>query len=203
MKFLDMLQYVLPSAAGCPDSLAVQHLVRAARRFCSETLAWNYQTEPISSTAGLAKYTLQIGRGQELVRLIACEVNGANYLVPSGAWGRSLQRRGAGNTCVVDVNQDINLTPSPYVDGMQIVTDIAVRPAIVDPADWPDDLSEHVNDIADGALATLLILPKTTWFESGAAGEKEQRFKSRISTVGMKVSKGSGRSRIGAAVRWF
>lgn len=203
MKWDDMLRHVLPSATGCPDTLALDHLVRAARMFCARTLAWNYETTPTDSAAGVARYTLQMGQGQELVRLLAVEFNGQAYDVPPGPKGRAMQRSGSGYTAVLEGNNDFVLNPAPYLDGKQIITEIAVKPALDSPALWPDDLEEHVEALADGALATLLRLPDKTWTNSQAADDAQGRFQDRISTVAFKVTKGFGRSRHGAAIRWF
>lgn len=198
-----MLPNILPYVDGCPDSLAVDHLIKAARKFCSATLVWNYESPPISASAGLGLYTLQIGRGEELVRLISCEVNGASYEVPSGMTGRAMQRKNSGNTCVLLGNNDFTLKPAPYLDGHQIVTDVAVKPAFENPAEWPDDLEEFIADLSSGAIASLCSLPKTTWNDPDTAAEQGDRFTDRISTVAFKVSKGFGRSRQGAAITWY
>lgn len=203
MKWAQMLPHVLTHAVGCPDALAIDHLIKAARSFCSKTLVWNYTSPPIAATAGLALYTLQIGQGEELVRLLACEVNEAPYEVPSGASGRRMQRRKSGSTCVLVGNNDFTLEPAPYMDGHEIITDVAVKPAFENPAEWPDDLEEFIADIAAGAISTLCALPGVTWAAEKTAGEQAARFADRISTVAFKVSKGFGRSRHGAAITWY
>lgn len=203
MKWEQMLPNVLTHAVGCPDQLAVDHLIKAARRFCGSTLVWNYSTPPIEASAGLALYTLQIRPGEELVRMLTCEVNGATYDVPSGMTGRSMQRRKTGNTCVLEGNNDFRLQPAPYMDGHQIITDVAVKPAFERPAEWPDDLEEFIADIAAGAISTLCALPNVTWRDDKVAVDQANRFADRIGTVAFKVSKGFGRSRHGAAITWY
>lgn len=203
MKWVDMLTHVLPSAPGCPESLAIDHLVKAARTYCAKTLVWNYETQPFDSTAGLARYTLQIAEGQALVRLLTCEVGEQTYDVPAGLSGRAMQRAASGYTCVIEGINDFVLEPAPHLDGLAIVTDIAVKPALTSPADWPDDLEEHVTALADGALSTLLALPGVSWKSKDEAIEAAGRFADRMGTVAFKVSKGFGRSRHGAKVKWF
>lgn len=203
MKWADMLIHVLPSVNGCPDELAVDHLVKAARAMCSRSLVWNYSTLPILATAALAKYTLQIGQGQELVRLLSAEVNGALYAVPGASEGRRQQRQKTGQTCVLVGNNDFTLEPAPYLTGHQIITDIAVKPAMADPADWPDDLEEFVTDLAQGAVGTLCALPKTTWADVDTARMQTGLFNARVGEIAFKVARGFGRSRRGASIRWF
>lgn len=203
MQWSDMLSHVLPSVTGCPDQLAIDHLVKAARTFCARTLVWNYSTVPISATAGLATYTLQIGQGTELVRLLGADVDGTLYDVPSGITGRRAQREKQPNTCVMTGNADFRLEPAPHIDGLEIITDVAVKPSLVNPADWPDDLEDHVSELAYGAIASLCELPNTTWTDDKTAEREGAKFRDRINTVAFKVSKGFGRSRHHAAIQWF
>lgn len=198
-----MLSHVLPSVNGCPDSLAIDHLIKAARRFCAATLVWNYSTVPILATASQPLYTLQIGEGEELVRLLSCEVNEATYEVPSGMTGRRSQRRHIGNTCVLVGNNDFTLEPAPFQTGHEIITDVAVKPAFENPAAWPDDLEEYIADLSHGAIASLCALPNTTWRDEKTERDQNGRFADRISTVAFKVTKGFGRSRHGAAIKWY
>lgn len=203
MKWDDMLSHVLPSAVGCPEPLALDHLLKAARRYCAETCVWNYETVPILTEAGVKRYTLQIGEGQSLVRLLTVEVNEQEYTVPPGPRGRTMQRRGTGYTAVIEGANDFVLDPAPHLSGKNIITEIAVKPAMTNPADWPDDLEAHVTALADGALSTLLRLSKKDWTDAKEAADAEARFKDRIGTVAFQVTKGLGRSRHGATVRWF
>jgi hypothetical protein len=198
-----MLYRVLPSVVGCPEETALDHLIEAAREFCARTLVWNYQAMPIDSAAGVPNYTLQIAQGQNLVRLLTCEVNGQTYSVPSSLSGRAAQRAKSGNTAVVEANNDFRLEPAPYLSGLKIITDIAVKPTRKDPHDWPDDLEEYVTDIARGAVASLCRLPKVTWSDDKTAAAEHTLFTNRMGTVAFKVSKGFGRSSHGAALRWF
>lgn len=198
-----MLPHVLPYVAGCPDATAEMHLVLAARRFCTATMAWNYSTEPVESEAGVELYPLKIDAGQDLVRLLACDVNGSPYEVPSRMAGRSLQRNKNGSNCVLVGNGDFRLVPAPHMNGWEIVTDVAVMPALISPTDWPEELEEFVIDIADGAISTLCALPATTWRDPDTAAMKAARFADRINTVALRATRDFGQARRGAATTWY
>ena len=202
MRFEDMLSHVLPSVTGCPDQLAIDHLVKAARIFCAKTLVWNYSTLAIESVAGQALYPLQLDDGQELVRLLGCEVNGRLYETPGGLTGRRRQRAQESDTCVLINALEFQLEPAPGVAGDEIITDVAVKPTLT-ATEWPDELEESVSDIVHGAIASLCELPRVTWNDDKTALIQNARFADRINTVAFKVSKGFGRSRQGAAVQWF
>ncbi len=198
MKWSDMLPLVSPYVAGCSDQLAITHLVQAARRLCDRSLVWNYEASPITSTAGLGTYTIQIREGQELVRVITCEVAESDYTVVSGIDGRMAQRRNVGRTCYVEGSNDIKLIPTPWQDGLEIITDIAVRPSLLSPDMWPDDLKEHVEIVAAGAISSLCAMPASsgaTWHDAATAQYHEGKFTNRAATLALRVSKGFGRQR--------
>jgi len=203
VKWDDFLPRVLPSVPGCPESLALQHIVDAARTFASKTLVWQYEATPISSVANVPDYTLQIEAGQELARILWCSVDGREYTVPHAAQGRRLKRRNCGNVLIPTGPQDFQLSPAPQFDGLQVLTDIAVRPALVGSIKWPDDLDENVTDIVSGALSTLLELPGVTWRDMPESQIQAGKFAARIAAVQFKVSHSYGGSRSRVRLRFF
>ena len=202
MIFDAFLTHVLPSVAGCPDALALDHILKAARTFCARTLVWNYSTPPFVAEVGKANYTLQIPKDQELVRLLLADVGGDEYATPDGTSGRRAARQLSGNYVVMQGLRDFILSPAPSVAGIEVITDVAVKPTM-QATDWPDDLGEYVTDIAAGAIATLCLLPRVEWSSKDLAGAQMALFNSRISTVGLKVSHGLSAGRKSARIAWF
>lgn len=202
MTFDDFLTEVLPSVPGCPDQVAVNHIIKAARTFAGRTLAWNYSAPTIPAEAGKGDYTLQLGPEQELVRVLGVFVDDTEYACPKGVYGRRETRRSNGNFCTMQGPFDFVLSPAPSVEGASIITDIAVKPTLTSTY-WPDDLAEHVPDIAAGAIESLCLLPKMEWTNPALALAMGQKFTQRISVVGYKVSRGLSTSRKSAEVVWF
>jgi hypothetical protein len=192
MNFEVILPRVMPSVKGCMEALALDHIVMAARTFCSRTMLWQYDST-ILSASGVGRYTLQIEDEQELVRLLLAEVNGVPYSIPTGAQGRRLARQGAGNYCTLVGTQDFVLSPAPDFDGTKIVTDIAVKPSLK-ATQWPDDFEEYVADLARGAVGSLTGMPKKDWTDQGVSQAAMADFNSRINTVALQVSRGFGTS---------
>lgn len=54
--FTDLLPKILPSAPGCPQPLAVQHIRDAAIRVCERTLAWRYVQPKFNLLPGVHEY---------------------------------------------------------------------------------------------------------------------------------------------------
>jgi len=201
-----MLPHVLPSVHGCPDALAIDHLVKAARVFCARTLVWNYSCRPILSAQDVADYTLQIADDEEVVRVLLCTVDGREYAIPTGVRGRQDSRLGNmainGEQCVLRGTQDFTLIPTPTTDDLPIVLDVAVKPKLTSTR-WPEDMDDHVSDIVHGALWTLCSLPNATWANQPYATAQREQFERRVAVVAAKVQRGFGRSSQPSRVTFF
>jgi hypothetical protein len=203
MKWDAILTGVLPYAKGCPDDLAIDHIRKAARQFCERTLAWHLTAAPIVAVDGVSKYTLQLPEQSELVKLIACEVDGCPFLVPNWLRGSSMQRRSSGPYAVISGYNDVTISPTPKA-GASIVTDVAVKPSM-DAYEWDDDLAGFADDVAQGALATLLGMPKeaAAWADAQAASRAFTRFNERCDDLKARVAAGLGGTHHRRTVEWF
>jgi hypothetical protein len=191
VKWSDFLPQVLPFTPGCPDMLAIDHIRSAAREFAGETGCWNYETAPVLTKAGVAIYPLDLDSQQERVRLIGhAYLDRCRYDVLDGMLGRARARTQSGGRFVyLEGPQDVVVYPPPAVDGQQLVLTLAVRPSAG--ADtWPDDLGEHVNDIAQGAISTLCRLPKKEWSDRQQAKDAFELFQQAKGTVAWQVATG-------------
>jgi hypothetical protein len=193
MEWDEFLPHVLPSVKGCPDQIALDAIIRAARKFCRKTLVWNYPCDPVLTTNGLAAYVLQIGEGQELLKLLTVEVDEREHDVVEASFGRREARKSScKRIAYIAGPQDVLLHPAPHADGLELVVDVAVMPALNAP-EWPDDLAQYVEDIAHGAVSILKLEGSTDdWGDPDGAAVRETIFKDRMSTVGWQVSQGMG-----------
>lgn len=203
MTFEDFFPFILPSAPQAPEGLIVQHVRNAAREFCARTLVFQFTCPTILSAADVSDYTLQIREDQELVRVLACEVNETPYGVPDGVSGRRMARRNTGNLCTMLGAQDFRLSPAPNAAGAEIILDVAVKPSLT-ATEWPDDFAEHVDWIAKGALGSLLTMPgnDVPWKDQVGGADMRTQFQQRIGIVAWKVKKGLGTNRRPGAVRF-
>lgn len=192
MKWDDFTPNILPAVPGCPDFLAIDHSIKAAREFCSRTLCWAYDAKPIPTKAGIDLYTLQIEPHQDLVRVLGMKVGDADYEM-GGEGSRTASMVG---------NQDFVLDPVPTEDAQLIAMRLAVKPAL-DAPEWPDDLADYMPDVIQGAIATLCVLPGKDWTDAQTASVARSFFADRINTVGIKVSRGWGRARKTTRGFWF
>lgn len=200
MNWNDFLPHVLPSVKGCPEQIAVDHVIKAAREFCARTSVWNYACDPIYSQRGATNYTLQLGPDQELVRVYLVTVGDDRYAVPRGAYGRRIARRHTDRMATFTGPVDFQLNPPSRDDGERIVVDVAVKPALTATL-WPDDLAEYVPDIANGAIASLSVIPKQDWHDLNSAQVYGSLFRDRISAASFKVQGGYSHTYARSATR--
>lgn len=206
MTYDDMLPRVLTYAPHAPPGTVRRHLNDAARTFARRTLCWNYQHPAITAQLNVADYDLSLGAGESLVKVLACDVNnGQTYAVRNGSLGRKLVRERAGHrVCVVALPGRITLDPVPPIPGQPIVVDVAVMPDESGDTYWPDELEEHVEYIAAGALGTLCAMPKATasWHDLSVAADHRDKFMRRIDAVYHTVAATLQRP-AEAGPRWF
>ncbi|RZL05501.1 MAG: hypothetical protein EOP40_19985 [Rubrivivax sp.] len=201
MNWDDFLPEVLPYVVGCGEALAINHIIKAAREFCAGTLVWQVEAQVVT-VADQAVYAIPLASGLEIVRLLNVNVNGTDYLVPNLTNGRRLARASVRDLATLTGPKAITLSAAPSAAGLPILVECAVKPTLAAES-WPDDLSEHVTDIAPGAISSLCLLPKVDWTDSTAAATQRVLFNDRKSTVGHKVSKGFGRSQQAATVTFL
>lgn len=204
MEWEAFLPRVRVYVSACPDELAIDHIKDAARDFCTRTLAWNYETDSMPSVAGVASYLVDIDEGQEIVRVEAIDVDGEEYPVMNGPRARRLSRAGSSKR-YASLNygtQEFVLSPAPATDGLPIVMDVAVKPAM-DAPDFPDELAEHVKTIADGAIATLCAMPKQTWTDGNVAGLAQVRFDDKVSEVKHEIERAYSRAARPSRTQFF
>lgn len=203
MEWEAFLPHVLPDAKGCPDGEAVYAVIQAAREFCEKTLAWSFECDPILSGAGVKEYVLQLDAGQDLVRVLNVAVGGCDYDVMRGARARSMVRNGHGcKFAYMNGPLSFFLHPTPGIDGIAIVTDIAVKPSL-NAEEWPDDLAEYVSDVALGAVARLLNTQGEDWSNPGFGMTKLGEFQDRMNIVKREVERGYSRAARPAVSSWL
>jgi hypothetical protein len=188
MTLADMLPWVLEHAMTCPDFVAERHLVQAVRRWCDITLAWQESADPALSEAGRSAYEIPVWPGSEIVRILRAEFGDRPCVVQGGAFGRSQARHQRGGYAVTQVGAlGFEMTPTPQLDGVPIVIDVALRPAF-GMTELPDVLTADFDAITKGAAASLLALPAQPWSNPQAAMALGAQFSSAASTRAARVA---------------
>ena len=204
MTFDDIVARVYPYVPACPPRTVLVHTMDAARAFFRKTLAWNVQAGDIPTVAGQAAYALTLPAATTLVRVLHCEVDdGAQYTVKNGSLGRKFTREATGrNACVVSLPGTVTLDPPPPVSAQDLIVDIAVMPDETGLAVIPDELAEHAEFIAAGAIGTLCAMPGVTWASLPTADDHRTKFQRRIDAIYHQTARTLVRSER-AKTQWF
>lgn len=176
---------VLPDVLGCPEPTVERHLARAARDFCTRTLAWRVDLDAITTIASTPGYDLPLPSQSEAFKIIGATLNGLDIglEVANGTSAADRQRGNSGGSRVLTFDlKTITVMPTPAAGQTLIVTAL-LRPTITAQG-VPDFLGDqHGQIIADGALSTLLTLNKADWANVGLAAIKKDAFDKGIGRV--------------------
>jgi hypothetical protein len=64
-----LLPYLLPEVPGCPDTLAMQTIMRTCNDFCWDSGVWNEIQDPITVQDGINEYDIDTPTGAQIVTI--------------------------------------------------------------------------------------------------------------------------------------
>lgn len=200
--------YVLPYAPGCPDSTMFHHVRQAAIRFLARTFAWQADLPAILGDGASTVFAMPKPSGSEACKLLGVTVYVTGYQpqpvdLVTPEIGAERIREGNLRPCAFTGDlSDLVVWPAQPA-ASRIVANVALKPAQL-AAEIPAVVfDQHANDIATGALASLLSMPKQEWTDMQAAAINSSQFNARMATVARIVGKGAANSARKSAVRWF
>ncbi len=196
MIWSDFYSWVLPSVPGCPNPTLDLHIRQAAIEFCRRTLCWVRTLDPVEANGMDIRFDLDLPSQTQAVKLMAVAVNGLEYLLVDTQRGLQLVRQGSGAD--FSFTQDkLTLDVHPLRGrGDSIEVDMALAPSFNASSIETDVASPYVQEIAQGALATLQMMPGVAWSDPGLAGINKAVFSQRVATVAMHIARGQGAARV-------
>ncbi len=189
MDFSAFLPHVLQYTPGCPESLAIDHIRKAARMFCARTQCWNFEDRLLTGN-GQDVYPLPVDDDIERVKLTALRVDGTTYTTVDATRGRSWGRdQNSSRFGFLSAPSEITVNPVPRSDDREIFMQLSVKPSLTS-TEWPDELAEYIDDIAHGAVSSLAGIPKEAWTDRQVASDHYAMFMQRCSAVSINVARG-------------
>jgi hypothetical protein len=161
----DFLRWVLPYATACPEPIAEQHIIDAARAFCKATRCWRFQTTIVL-----------VGTETD----IPCAPDNATlYEIESASFrGEPLDRvsfseelfrdEGLPVAITQSAPMSIRLAPRAQAGALSLSLYLMPKATATDVPDFLFDL--HGQVIAQGALSTILALPALPFSNPQQAG---------------------------------
>ena len=202
MIWSDFYSWVLPSVPGCPNPTLDLHIRQAAIDFCRRTLCWVRTLDPVEANGMDIRCDLDLPSQTQAVKLMAVAVNGLEYLLVDTQRGLQLVRQGSGAD--FSFTQDkLTLDVHPLrARGDSVEVDMALAPSFNASSIETDVASPHVQEIAQGALATLQMMAGVAWSDQGLAAANKALFNQRVATVAMHFARGQGAARVVSSRRY-
>ena len=196
MIWSDFYSWVLPSVPGCPNPTLDLHLRQSAIEFCRKTLCWVRTLDPVEANGMEIRFDLDLPSQTQAVKLMAVAVKGLEYLLVDTQRGLQLVRQGSGAD--FSFTQDkLTLDVHPLrARGDSIEVDMALAPCFNAGSIETDVASPYVQEIAQGALATLQMMAGVAWSDPGLAAANKALFNQRVATVAMHFARGQGAARV-------
>ena len=196
MIWSDFYSWVLPSVQGCPNTTLDLHIRQSAIEFCRRTLCWVRTLDAVEANGMDIRFDLDLPSQTQAVKLMAVAVNGLEYLLVDTQRGLQLVRQGSGAD--FSFTQDkLTLDVHPLrARGDSVEVDMALAPSFNASSIETDVASPHVQEIAQGALATLQMMAGVEWSDPGLAGANKALFNQRVATVAMHFARGQGAARV-------
>jgi hypothetical protein len=204
----DFIPFVLPYAPGCPDPTLEHHIRLAAIEFCRKTNVWQADLAPLVGDGVLRLFTMVPPTEAQVAKLLGVAISDTySNVVDAGIKqpliGAQLVRDQTSETIAfTDDLATLTVWPVQAVDA-SIVAKVALKPTMA-ATTLPSVLfGNYAQDIATGALSTILSMPKKDWTDMPAAGIAATTFRARMSVVARAVERGFAKSCRRSSTRWF
>ncbi|MBA3622863.1 MAG: hypothetical protein H0W48_00030 [Methylibium sp.] len=193
MTLDDLHPWVLPFVPDCPSQTVNHHLLQAAIEFCSRTLVWKERLDTVLADGFSTRYTLALDDQIDIAKIYTVQVGLDEATVVESLDGAQRVRDGTSvRLAWTDNRRDINVHPVP-ADAEEISVVAALKPART-AFSLPDVVFvHHMDDVANGALARLLSMPKQTWSDLNLAQMAGARFQDAITSAARHASGGFAR----------
>lgn len=200
----DLYPFVLPAAPEAPNP-TVDHALRlAAQEFCERTRAWDVWLAPQNTVLDDQDYSFTTEAGQDVVKLLQATLAGDALPVLSvndlpADWKAN---PGALRGMFTQDRKTFWILPPPAA-GIAVATRVALKPSH-DATGISDELFAHyAQDIATGAKAHLLAIPRQPFTDIVLAEQARQIFDSRCFSVARQVEKSFSRTPRRTVARFF
>lgn len=189
MKWSDFSPYVLPYVTGCPQPVMDQHVKLAAIDFFRRTLSHRQVFEPVT-TDGTALVLLEAPMETQIIKIKSVTVGGHDFQLVDTTRGMELSRTSPSREFVFTQDGNTVVVHPIQPAGIEVVAEAALAPSITS-ATLDDSLArQHMQDIAQGAIASLKRVPNQAFSDLAGAPMHQAVFESRVSTIAAKYARG-------------
>lgn len=204
IQYSDLIDEVLPQLAADPsDPVTEQAIKRAVIEFCRESWVWKYFPDPQTVRSGIAEYDLEQPTGSDIVTVVDATYNGVPITPKSVEWlnkeipGWRTTGAAVKHYTQIDAEQMI-LAPLPAENITNgLVMTLALQPSQAATGFPKWIANQFIYQIADGAIAKLMLMPNKPWTDLVNGQDHRNRFEqafndareSAVSALGRAVTR--------------
>ena len=204
----DFSPYIKPWVTGCSAPLMELHVRLAAIDFCEFTNVWRDDLAPLACNGVLSSFTLTRPTDAEIAKVLAVTVNDVRNqpdefgIRPPFEIEQAIRDGWTGRMASTSDRRVLRVWPVQPT-GSTVVVTASLKPRLA-ATTFPDALfDQHGQDIADGAIATLLAIPSKDWTDTKTAAMKAGMFMSAKTMTARKVERGFAKGMRRSTTRWF
>lgn len=183
IDFTDLLPDVLPHLAGDPsDPVTEAAIKRAAIDFCADSWIWQVLPDPMAVTSGQASYTFAPPAMADISAVLSAELAGVPLAARTVGWLNTNSPRWRTDAETPKFftqleSATIILAPLPDITvASGLTATIALQPAH-DATGLPAWIvGQYRYDIANGAIARLMLMADKPWTDLRNGGARLQEF---------------------------
>lgn len=191
----DAFPHVLPYVQGAPDPTVLYHLRQAAIEWCTRTMCWRADLDPVLTVVDQTAYDIPLPVDSALIRILGWSVNGGRPMkcvTPDAGQALRLNSHTADALWTAD-KVTFELNPVPAEAGKSIVLTVGLKPS-QDALEIPTSVFEqHIKHIAAGAISSIAMLPRQPWTDMQLAALKAGEFTDNLHRTAAAVSRGNAR----------
>lgn len=206
----DLLPFVLPHVAGCPDPVALSQIVNAAIRFCRETKIYQRELDKQTILPNVSIYDVSPPDDQTVVseilelRIAGLRANPVTLDNLNEQFEDWPNRTGTPTTFFFPNKEQVQLVVTP---NLKIMNGLYMRAALY-PAPTATTLDDEIfnryyQEIAEGAISNIMALPGKPYSNPQLAMVHGNLFESCITNRAIEAQKSFTRADLRVQMRPF
>lgn len=183
IQYSDLIDEVLPQLAADPsDPVTEQAIKRAVIEFCRESWIWQFFPDAQNVRSRVAEYDIETPAGADVVTMVDVSLNNVPLVPKSIAWlnanlpGWRTTTATVKHYTQIDTDQVI-LAPLPaenVTNGLTMT--VALQPSQTATSFPKWIANQYIYQIADGAIAKLMLMPNKPWTDLVNGQDHRTRF---------------------------
>ncbi len=196
MQWSDFGPYVMPHVTGCPEPVLVQHARLATIEWCRRTQCWVEWLDDLVTDGVTSEVEIDPSSNRLANKVKTVLVDGKEWDLVDPDYGISLELEDTQDKfCYTDTGQTLIINPLQEA-GIVVRVRASLTPTRTATV-FDDALSDYLQDIAEGVIASIQRIPGQPFSNPADAAFHEEVFRNRIKTIAIKV----GRGRLKAKLR--